>query len=126
MDVMFTGLSALGALLLIAGFVGCVMPVLPGPPLSFCGLFLLYGSQGWAATTFGLTTLLILGGAAILVTFLDLVTPIWGAKRFGASRAGILGSSSQMSQSLGPRLSGGWHSGSPPAPPPLSDESVSA
>ncbi len=96
MDVMFTGLSALGALLLLAGFMGCVLPVLPGPPLSFCGLLLLYGSKGWAAATFGPTTLLVLGGAAILVTILDLVTPIWGAKRYGASRAGILGSVAGM------------------------------
>ena len=35
-------LTAGGALLMIVGLVGCVLPVIPGPPLSFIGLLLLH------------------------------------------------------------------------------------
>jgi uncharacterized protein YqgC (DUF456 family) len=89
-------LSAIGAILLLVGFVGCVAPVLPGPPISFLGILLLYGAGGWEAETFGGTTLVVLGGAAALVTALDFLTPVWGAKKYGASRAGVWGSVAGM------------------------------
>jgi hypothetical protein len=73
-----------------------VLPVVPGPPLSFAAILLLFGTQGWQAETFGTTTLIVLGSAAVLVTILDFVTPIWGAKKYGASRMGIVGSIAGM------------------------------
>jgi len=76
--------------------VGCVLPVLPGPPISFVAILLIFGAQGWQAETFGVTTVLVLGGAAVLVTILDFVTPLWGAKKYGASRMGIVGSIAGM------------------------------
>ena len=96
LDFLYISLSTLGALLLLAGFVGCVLPVLPGPPLSFVAILLIFGAQGWQAETFGVTTVIVLGGAAVLVTILDFVTPLWGAKKYGASRMGIVGSIAGM------------------------------
>ena len=81
-----------GIVLLAAGLVGCVLPILPGPPLSYVGLVLLWGARSWEAHTFGTTTMLLLGGLAIVVTVLDYVAPVIGAQRFGASRAGVWGS----------------------------------
>jgi len=92
LDALEIGLTSLGVLLLLAGFAGCVLPILPGPPVSFAALLLLYGTGGWSAETFGVTTVAVLGGAAALVTVLDFVTPVWGAKKYGASRTGVVGS----------------------------------
>jgi len=85
-------LIALGVVLILAGLVGCLLPILPGPPLSFAGLVALWGARGWEAEEFGPTTVLILGVAAAAVTALDYITPVVGAKKFGASKAGVWGS----------------------------------
>ncbi len=85
-------LILLGAGFLLAGVIGCVLPVLPGPPLSFLGLLLLWAARDWQAGTFTGTHVLVLGVLAALVTALDLLLPVWGAKRYGASRTGLWGS----------------------------------
>lgn len=85
-------LIAIGVALLLAGFVGCVLPVLPGPPLSFAGLFLLWWGVGFEAASFGTTTVVVLGVLSVVVTVLDFVVPAMGAKKYGASRAGVWGS----------------------------------
>lgn len=82
----------LGAVLLAAGLVGCVLPVLPGPPLSFVGLLLQWAALDFQPESYAATTLIVLGALSILVTVLDFVVPIWGAKRYGASKLGIWGS----------------------------------
>ena len=46
-------LIGLGLLLLVVGLVGCIVPVLPGPPLSALGLVALWAARGWEAETFG-------------------------------------------------------------------------
>ncbi len=78
-----------GSILMLAGIVGCVLPMLPGPPLSFAGLLLLHITgrhqfSGGFLLTWSLVTLAI--------TLLDYWIPVWGAKKFGAGRPGILGS----------------------------------
>jgi uncharacterized protein YqgC (DUF456 family) len=89
-------LVVLGALLVVAGVVGCLLPVLPGPPLAFGGLLLLWAERGGEAATFDGGTVLALGLATVGVTLLDLVTPLWGARRYGASRLGVWGSVAGM------------------------------
>ena len=81
-----------GVVLQLAGFVGCVLPILPGPPLSFTGLVLLWGATGWQAESFGPLTVALLGGLTVVVTVVDYVAPVIGAKRYGATRAGVWGS----------------------------------
>ncbi len=78
----------LGILLMIFGIIGCLVPVLPGPPLSFLGLISLH------ITRFGdfpRATLVTLGAIAVAVTILDYFVPIWGTKKFGGSKYGIRG-----------------------------------
>ncbi len=82
-------LIILGILLLLTGLVGCVLPVLPGPPISFAGLILLWWARDWNAESFGLPAVLIAGLLAAVVTVLDMVVPAWGAKRYGASKTAV-------------------------------------
>lgn len=81
-------LAILAAICLITGLVGAVLP-LPGPPLSYLGIWLLEWSS-YADFSSGL--LWALGLATIAVTVLDYVVPLWGVKKFGGSKAGAWGS----------------------------------
>lgn len=82
-------LIGLGFLVLLTGLVGCILPVLPGPPISYVALILLWWVRDWHAESFGWPTMIILGLLTILVTILDFVVPAWGAKRYGASKSGV-------------------------------------
>jgi uncharacterized protein len=86
MDILFI---VLGAILIIAGILGSVLPFLPGPPLSYAGLLLLHFTERYQFST----RFLIIWAIVTAVTYLiDYVIPIWGTKRFGGSRQGIWGS----------------------------------
>ena len=82
-------LFVLAFILLIAGFLGSVVPVIPGPPLGYIGLLLLKGS-GFA--DFDNTFLLVWAVICIAVTVMDYVLPAIMTKRFGGSKAAVLGS----------------------------------
>ncbi len=85
---MDTALLVLACVLLLAGFAGAVLPIVPGPPLSWVGVLLVHAS-GYAA--FSTTTLVLSAVVMALVTVLDYVIPVWGTKRFGGSRSGVIG-----------------------------------
>jgi uncharacterized protein YqgC (DUF456 family) len=82
-------LVILAFVLLIIGLLGAVVPVLPGPPLSFIGLLVMqWSGYGGFSTTF----LLVWGIIAAVVTVMDYFLPSLLAKRFGGSRAAAIGS----------------------------------
>jgi uncharacterized protein len=85
-------LAVLGTALVLVGFIGSILPVIPGPPISWAGLLLLnwtaYVDQHGAAYK---NTLWILLFFVILVTILDYVVPIMGTKRYGGSKRGVWG-----------------------------------
>jgi uncharacterized protein YqgC (DUF456 family) len=81
-------LLILGIILMILGIIGCLVPVLPGPPFSFFGLILLHLSRFGHFTN---PALIIFGAIAVVVTVLDYVVPVWGTKRFGGSKYGTRG-----------------------------------
>ncbi len=81
-------LVGLGIILIILGILGCVLPVIPGPPVSFAGLLMLHFTR-WG--DFSAAFLLFFAFLAILVTVLDYIVPMWGTKRFGGSKKGIWG-----------------------------------
>ena len=72
-------LLVIAGILMGAGLVGCVLPVLPGPPLSWVGLLIQWWVYDWNAETYGWVTVAVLGALAILVTVLDFLAPIYGA-----------------------------------------------
>ena len=78
-----------GIVLNIAGIIGVVMPAMPGIVLNFAALILLYIARGEQAV--GLSALIMFGLLSFLVSILDYILPLLGAKKFGASRLGIGG-----------------------------------
>ena len=82
-------LIILGAICLLVGILGCVLPVLPGVPLAYCGLLLLHATD---KVQFSWQFLVIWAVVTIVVQVLDSVVPIWGTKRFGGSKMGVWGS----------------------------------
>jgi uncharacterized protein len=81
-------LLGFGIILMVLGIIGCLVPVLPGPPFSFFGIIMLQ------LTRFGHfqnSTLIVFGIIALVVTIIDYIIPVWGTKKFGGSKYGIRG-----------------------------------
>ena len=73
---------------LIGGLAGCVIPVIPGPPLSYIALLLL---QATRFADFSVKFLLITAFVTVMVTVGDYLLPAWGTRKWGGSRAGAVG-----------------------------------
>jgi uncharacterized protein YqgC (DUF456 family) len=82
-------LITLAVVCLLTGLAGCVIPVLPGPPISYLGILFLHFSKEY---DYSLTTLLVLLALVIVVTVLDYVIPMLGSKYLGAGKWGSAGS----------------------------------
>ncbi|MDR9418244.1 DUF456 domain-containing protein [Gracilimonas sp.] len=86
---METILLILGALCIIAGFIGAFLPVLPGLPISYTGLLILQ----LLYAPFTVSFMLIWLGLVILFGFvLDNVIPAWATKKSGGSPFAVTGS----------------------------------
>ena len=82
-------LYTLAIALNIVGIIGCFIPMIPGPPISFLGLVIIYCNadneiSGIALTIYGILT--------IATIILDYVIPALGVKYFGGTKAGKWGS----------------------------------
>jgi uncharacterized protein YqgC (DUF456 family) len=77
-----------GFLLMLVGIIGSFLPVLPGPTVSWIGLLLLYLTKvvpdDWVFL--GITLVI-----ALVVFALDYIIPAVGTKKFGGTRAGMIG-----------------------------------
>lgn len=82
-------LCIVAAVLLIVGFLGTFIPVLPGAPLAWAGLIAAYFSS---YTYISLFTLIICGIFSIVVSILDNFFPIFMTKKSGGSKAATTGS----------------------------------
>lgn len=81
-------LLILGFACMIIGILGSFLPILPGPPISWVGLLLLYLTEAVEINYWVLGITLFV---AILVAILDYVIPAKGTKRFGGSSYGVWG-----------------------------------
>ena len=88
--ILTTSLIIFGLILALAGFVGCILPIIPGPPLGFIALLILSFAKNWEP--FNVPFWIIMGGLTVLVTILDYIVPVAGAKKYGASKWGVWGS----------------------------------
>lgn len=82
-------LIVLGSIFIISGILGCVLPIIPGPPLSYIGLLFLHFT---ARYQFSSKFLIIWAIITVVVYALDYLIPAWGTKRFGGSNRGVWGS----------------------------------
>lgn len=82
-------LIILAGVLLLIGLIGCILPIIPGPPISFVGLLVLEATE---TVDFSGEFLILMFVLAAAVTALDFIIPIWGTKKFGGTKAGVIGS----------------------------------
>lgn len=78
----------LGGLFAVIGLVGSIVPVLPGPPLAYVTLWMmwLYNSE-----EISISTLIVAGVIMIVITVLDYIAPVWLTKKGGGSKVGERG-----------------------------------
>ena len=85
---MDTILITLGAICILVGIIGSFIPVIPGPPLSWLGLLLLYNTE---EVPFDPWFIVVTGAIALLATLLDYYLPVVGTKKYGGSKRGVWG-----------------------------------
>ncbi|MFV5699664.1 DUF456 domain-containing protein [Flavobacterium sp. ZT3R17] len=81
-------LLILGFSCMITGIFGSILPVLPGPSISWVGLLLLYFTNAVPANYWILGIALLI---TVVISVLDYVIPSRGTKKFGGSSYGIWG-----------------------------------
>lgn len=86
-------LLVIAGIMHLVGIAGCVLPILPGPVLSYAGLLLVHFTR-YADYSIGF--LLLFAGITIAVLAIDAFVPIWGAKKYGGSKAGLWGATIGM------------------------------
>ena len=77
----------------LVGFVGCILPVIPGPPLTWAGMLLLYIKDNGQIST---TALLVMLAVTVIVTVLDYIVPAYFTRVTGGSKAAGRGSLAGM------------------------------
>ncbi|MGY0391598.1 DUF456 domain-containing protein [Bizionia sp. KMM 8389] len=90
-------LVIIGFLFMLIGLAGSFLPILPGPPLSWIGLFLLYLTDAIPNNWYILGITLVI---ALVVFALDYIIPAMGTKRFGGSKKGVIGTTIGLLVSL--------------------------
>jgi uncharacterized protein YqgC (DUF456 family) len=79
----------LSLILMTAGLAGVVLPFVPGIPLAWLGFFIYASVTGFK--TISLAVVLIFLVLTIVLTALDFLGPVLGAKKYQASKWGIAG-----------------------------------
>ena len=85
MDIL---LIIIGSICLLAGLIGCIVPMLPGPPIAYMALVLLHFTD---KVQFTITQLLLWLLLVIVIQVLDYFIPMFGVKRFGGTSWGNWG-----------------------------------
>ena len=90
MDIYHITILIVSLLIMLSGLVGIVFPILPSTPLIWVGAFIYaacdrFESIGWSL-------LLIFAILAIVSLALDYLGGVIGAKKYGATRWGLIGS----------------------------------
>ena len=85
MDIL---LVLLGFFFMLLGILGSFLPVLPGPPLSWIGLLLLELTKAVPDDWWFLGITLVV---ALIAVAMDYLVPALGTKKFGGSKAGMIG-----------------------------------
>jgi Uncharacterized protein conserved in bacteria len=81
-------LIILGAICLLTGLAGCLLPLLPGPPLAYIGMVFLHFTEKIHFSTTQLIVWLVL---VIVVQVADNFIPTLGTKKLGGTKWGTWG-----------------------------------
>ena len=79
----------IGIILTFTGLTGLLLPLIPGAPLLFLGLF--FGAWAEGFRFVGLWTLLTLAGMAGLTYLVEFAASALGARKYGGSRRAMVG-----------------------------------
>jgi uncharacterized protein len=82
-------LAVVGFILIAIGFIGIFLPVLPGIPLAWLGLFIFAIGTGFEKISVLATIIFFI--LMLITQALDFLAPMLGAGKYKASRAGIAG-----------------------------------
>ena len=82
-------LAILCFVLMMAGLLGVFLPLLPGVPLAWLGLFIY--ALGTGFDRISITTTVVFFILMLLSLLLDFLAPMLGARKYRASRYGIIG-----------------------------------
>jgi len=74
---------------ILIGFIGCIVPGLPGTPIAYAGLWI---AQATNRVDFSWQFLLIWGIVVVVISVLDYLVPAWGTKHYGGTKWGVWGS----------------------------------
>lgn len=77
-----------GLILMLIGIIGSILPMLPGVPISWLGLVMLYFAPSLPFDSIFIT---VTGIVALTIYVLDYIIPALGTKKFGGSKAGMWG-----------------------------------
>lgn len=73
----------------VVGIIGSIVPGLPGPPISWAALMVLYLAH---IGDLQVRTVVIYAVVALIITILDYIVPVWGTTKFGGTKMGAKGS----------------------------------
>ena len=85
---MDTTLGVIAIICGITGLLGAVIPVLPGTIISYAGLLCISFSS---YSELSMATLVVWGVIAVAVIVMDYVLPGYFSKKFGGTKAGVIG-----------------------------------
>lgn len=81
-------LIILSVLFMVVGLLGCILPALPGPPLSYVGFLLLHFTD---KVQFSTTQILVLLALVVIAQLIDYFIPVLGSKYSGGTKWGSWG-----------------------------------
>jgi len=77
------------SILLFVGIIGCFVPIIPGPPISYGGLLVFHFFSSY---TIKENVLWFMAFVVLVVTVFDLWVQIYGVKKFGGTKKAVNGS----------------------------------
>lgn len=86
--MMDTTLGVIAIICGIIGLLGAIVPVLPGTIISYAGLLCISFSS---YSELSITTLVVWGVIAVAVIVMDYILPGYFSKKFGGTKAGVIG-----------------------------------
>jgi uncharacterized protein YqgC (DUF456 family) len=77
------------SILLLLGIIGCFIPIIPGPPISYSGLLVFHFLSSYSTKE---NVLWSMAFVVIAVTIFDLWVQIYSVKKFGGTKKAVNGS----------------------------------